>query len=56
MTKVLRSDCCEQLVTTQHTYTGYGDIPDDVETMYYVCIKCGEPCNAIEIEEDRDED
>ena len=55
--KVLRSDCCEQPVTPQHAFTGYGEIPDTVETMYYVCIKCGEQCNAIEIEvEDRDED
>ena len=48
--KVLRSDCCEQPVTTKHAFTGYGDVPDSVETMHYVCIKCGEPCNAIEIE------
>jgi len=48
--KVLRSDCCEQPVTTKHAFAGYGEIPDNVDTMYYVCIKCGEPCSAIEIE------
>ena len=56
MTKVLRSDCCEQPVTTQHAFTGYGQIPDNVDTMYYVCIKCKEPCTAIEMEVgDRDD-
>ena len=56
MTKVLRSDCCEQPVTTKHAFTGYGDVPDSVETMYYVCIKCQEECDTIEIEvEERNE-
>jgi hypothetical protein len=50
MTKVLRSDCCEQPVALQYSYTGYGDIPDDKFTTYYTCIKCQEKCNAIEIE------
>ena len=51
--KVLRSDCCEQPVTTKHAFAGYGEIPDNVDTMYYVCIKCQEECDAIEIEVDK---
>jgi len=45
--KVLRSDCCEQPVTMHSQDKGWRGV-----TNWYICIKCQEPCNAIEIEVD----
>lgn len=46
--KMIRSDCCEQPVSAR----GAPDfITDEKEvTFYYICIRCKEPCNPIEIE------
>ena len=52
--KVIRSDCCEQPMRAK----GAPDFIKDRKgvTFYYICIKCKEPCNPIEIDvEDKDE-
>lgn len=54
--KVLRSDCCEQPVSTGLRVKNWNKKNEELVAKYDVCIKCGEPCNAIEIEvEDKDE-
>ena len=50
--KVLRSDCCEQPFIVKHSVNPISRalVTKQLVTMWHECIKCQEPCNAIEIE------
>ena len=48
--KVLRSDCCEQPVVADVNYWELSKSSNKELSVNYICIKCQEPCNAIEIE------
>lgn len=36
--KLFRSTCCKSPVATRRTV--------DMKTLYYICVECGEPCQA----------